>query len=107
MVCRISGGGLMAGKKFTAAEKHFHKKEVEYQKTIKELRARVQDLSEQLDYMSRRCDTLQSTVSTQQRLIKECESHADMTKEELQTHIKDTAKAAEAVRLFTGLGMRV
>lgn len=93
----------MAGKKFTAAEKHFHKKEVEYQKTIKELRARVQDLSEQLDYMSRRCDTLQSTMSAQQGLIKEYESHTDMTKEELQAHIKDTAKTAEAVRLFTGL----
>lgn len=97
----------MAGKKFTAAEKHFHKKEVEYQKTIKELRARVQDLSEQLDYMSHRCDTLQSTLSVQQGLIREYEAHADMTLEELQTHIKDTAKTAEAVRLFTGLRMYV
>lgn len=97
----------MTGKKFTAAEKHFHKKEVEYKKTIKELQARVRDLSEQLDYMSQRCDTLQHTLSTQQGLIKEFEAHSDMSTEELQTHIKDTAKTAEAVRLFTGLRMYV
>lgn len=92
---------MSKGKKFTAAEKHFFKKEEGYRKEQKRMTDELDAAKKVIAQLNARVSELEGQLVIALAGRDEALKLAGMTTEEMQKHLKQTQAAAEVCGILT------
>lgn len=91
------------GKKYTAAEKHFHKKEVKYQHAMKRLSESIQQCKEENEQLKKQNECLQAQVNHLQSQVDTLIEISKMSEDEYNKFLKDNERARKVASTLSAL----
>lgn len=94
----------MKGKKFTAAEKYFHEKEVKLRKEIQSYRDSIKEKNEMIKALESEVDSLKNENVSMEQWIERLLEYTELSKEDIKAACEKDKKLARAASLILRIG---